>query len=80
MPPERSESPSSAPERVVPPRDERSTGAHALTLSDDDRERFERDGWIGPFAALPPPQARALAPVLETAFRKTRGFLYPDRP
>jgi len=50
---------------------------HLLTT--EERERFERDGWIGPYPLLPAREARALAPELRRAYDRTRGFYYPER-
>lgn len=51
----------------------------SFELSPGERERFERDGWIGPYPLLSSADARALAPELQRAFGSTRGYHYPDR-
>jgi hypothetical protein len=51
----------------------------AFLLTREERQRFERDGWIGPFPLLPADAARALAPELQRAYDRTRGFFYPPR-
>lgn len=51
----------------------------SFELSSDERQRFERDGWIGPYPLLPAREARALAPILQSAFEQTRGYHYADR-
>ena len=51
----------------------------ASVLSASERQRFERDGWLGPFPLLSLSEARSLAPALQRAFDQTRGYHYPDR-
>jgi hypothetical protein len=51
----------------------------AFLLTPEERQRFERDGWIGPYPLLPAAEARALAPELQRAYDRTRGFFYPPR-
>jgi non-heme Fe2+,alpha-ketoglutarate-dependent halogenase len=46
-------------------------------LTADERARFARDGWVGPFRLLEPGEARALAPELARCFTRTRGYFYP---
>jgi hypothetical protein len=53
---------------------------NAYELTSEERERFERDGWIGPYPLLRESEAQALAPHLKRAFGETRGYYYPDRP
>lgn len=46
-------------------------------LDADELERFERDGWLGPYPLLAPNEAHALEPELARCFAKTRGYFYP---
>ena len=55
------------------------TAAGPYALSQDERQRYESQGWLGPYPLLPPQEARALAPELQRAFDQTHGFHYPDR-
>jgi len=48
-------------------------------LSPEELAGFEQDGWIGPYPLMPPEEARTLAPVLQAAYEKTRGYYYPPR-
>lgn len=46
-------------------------------LSDSELDRFERDGWVGPFPLLEASEARALEPELARCFGASRGYFYP---
>jgi non-heme Fe2+,alpha-ketoglutarate-dependent halogenase len=47
-------------------------------LTADERARFARDGWVGPFPLLASDEAHALEPELARCFARTRGYFYPS--
>ncbi len=48
-------------------------------LTEEEQQRFDIDGWVGPYSLLSAEEAHALAPLLQQAYDQTRGFFYPER-